>query len=170
MKQNRFMIISFVLSLGITIGILCLLGIWNSRKIIRPLMHLVNVAKTRKEKGYIKCTKCTLRIATDTERTSIIVQTISEGKKKAESDKNKIACQNKQLQETIKSLEKTQHQLVKSEKLASIGRLASGVAHEINNPIGYVVSNLDTLTEYLFKLKGYIQCSQQARYLCRFAC
>ena len=33
-----------------TIGILCLLGIWNSRKIIRPLMHLVNVATTRKER------------------------------------------------------------------------------------------------------------------------
>ncbi len=46
-------------------------------------------------------------------------------------------------------LEKTQGQLLQSEKLASIGLLAAGVAHEINNPIGFVYSNLSTLQHYL---------------------
>ena len=43
----------------------------------------------------------------------------------------------------------TQSQLLQSEKMASVGQLAAGVAHEINNPIGYVHSNLTSLTRYL---------------------
>lgn len=46
-------------------------------------------------------------------------------------------------------LARTQAQLLQSDKLASIGQLAAGVAHEINNPIGYVQSNLATLARYL---------------------
>ena len=46
-------------------------------------------------------------------------------------------------------LHDTQEQLVQSERLASIGQLAAGVAHEINNPIGYVLSNITSLRGYL---------------------
>lgn len=46
-------------------------------------------------------------------------------------------------------LQLAQQQLVQSEKLASIGQLAAGVAHEINNPIGYVHSNIGTLRKYI---------------------
>jgi signal transduction histidine kinase len=45
--------------------------------------------------------------------------------------------------------EETRNQLLQSEKMASIGQLAAGVAHEINNPIGYVSSNLGSLETYL---------------------
>jgi len=46
-------------------------------------------------------------------------------------------------------LEQTQSQLLQSEKMAAIGQLAAGVAHEINNPVGFVNSNVGTLGEYL---------------------
>lgn len=46
-------------------------------------------------------------------------------------------------------LSMAQQQLLQSEKLASIGQLAAGVAHEINNPIGYIFSNFGTLENYL---------------------
>jgi signal transduction histidine kinase len=45
------------------------------------------------------------------------------------------------LEDTLQQLEKTQEQLIRSEKMASIGQLVAGVAHEINNPIGFVLSN-----------------------------
>jgi signal transduction histidine kinase len=48
-------------------------------------------------------------------------------------------------------------QLMHSEKLASLGQLAAGVAHEINNPIGYVASNLVSLNEYVDSLMMLIK-------------
>jgi signal transduction histidine kinase len=54
-----------------------------------------------------------------------------------------------EVQAINKRLEETQQQLLQSEKMASIGQLAAGVAHEINNPIGYVHSNLGSLESYI---------------------
>ncbi len=48
-----------------------------------------------------------------------------------------------------KQLEETQSHLLQSEKMASLGQLAAGVAHELNNPIGFVYSNMGTLESYL---------------------
>ncbi|HEU4846428.1 MAG TPA: ATP-binding protein [Burkholderiaceae bacterium] len=51
-------------------------------------------------------------------------------------------------QELIRKLNEAQNQLLQSEKMASIGVLAAGVAHEINNPISFVNSNLNALQQY----------------------
>ena len=55
-----------------------------------------------------------------------------------------------------------QEKLLQAEKLASIGQLAAGVAHEINNPIGYVHSNLGSLQEYLRSLFALIDAYERA--------
>jgi len=61
------------------------------------------------------------------------------------------------IQETNARLEEAQNQLLQSEKMASIGQLAAGVAHEINNPIGFVNSNLGTLRRYVEQLLALTQ-------------
>jgi signal transduction histidine kinase len=55
-------------------------------------------------------------------------------------------------EELIRKLAEAHNQLLQSEKMASIGQLAAGVAHEINNPIGFVNSNLGTLKLYTTNL------------------
>ncbi|MBK9615645.1 MAG: PAS domain-containing protein [Uliginosibacterium sp.] len=69
---------------------------------------------------------------------------------------------NIQLHEAQERLVQSQQQLLQNEKLASIGQLAAGVAHEINNPIGYVFSNIGTLQNYIDDLLTLIDASVKA--------
>jgi two-component system, NtrC family, sensor kinase len=57
----------------------------------------------------------------------------------------------------IARLQQAQDQLLQSEKMASIGQLAAGVAHEINNPVGFVNSNMSSLRNYVDTLIGLVK-------------
>ncbi len=61
-----------------------------------------------------------------------------------------------EMQITNTKLEQAQNQLLQADKMASIGQLAAGVAHEINNPVGFVSSNLNTLRQYVGELLGLV--------------
>ncbi len=61
-----------------------------------------------------------------------------------------------ELEKAYKDLQATQSQILQREKMASIGQLAAGVAHEINNPMGFITSNLGTLGTYTDKLRAFI--------------
>jgi len=67
------------------------------------------------------------------------------------------------LRHTLKRLEQTRAQMVHSQKMASIGRLATGVAHEINNPTGYISNNLKTLSDYQRDINALIDKYQVLR-------
>ncbi|BBA70596.1 ATP-binding protein [Geobacter sulfurreducens] len=102
-----------------------------------------------------------------------MVQDITERKRAEEAlreSRHELARQNGQLQELYLEMEAknkeleganaelkaTHAQMLQREKMASIGQLAAGVAHEINNPIGFIMSNLGTLDKYLGRLRGFI--------------
>jgi PAS domain S-box-containing protein len=65
-------------------------------------------------------------------------------------------------QQLVARLSEAHDQLLQSEKMASIGQLAAGVAHEINNPIGFVNSNVGTLRHYVGTLMSVIDAYSQA--------
>lgn len=66
-----------------------------------------------------------------------------------------------ELQATNQKLAEAQDQLLQAEKMASIGQLAAGVAHEINNPVGYVASNLSSLGRYVNDLLSLLDACEQ---------
>jgi PAS domain S-box-containing protein len=59
-----------------------------------------------------------------------------------------VKSNNDELEKTLERLNNTQVQILQSEKMSSIGQLAAGIAHEINNPTGFVSSNLKTFSDY----------------------
>jgi signal transduction histidine kinase len=67
-----------------------------------------------------------------------------------------------ELQQAYARLASAQEQLLQQEKMASIGQLAAGIAHEINNPIGYVYSNLVSLRDYTSGLLELIHAYERA--------
>jgi len=80
-------------------------------------------------------------------------------RKKAEErlreTQKKLETMNMELITAYSELKSTQSKMLQSEKMASIGQLAAGVAHEINNPVGFVTSNLGTLRKYIDKIMEY---------------
>lgn len=74
--------------------------------------------------------------------------------------RDELTERNRQLADTCDELKTTQSQLLQQEKMASIGQLAAGVAHEINNPIGFVKSNLGSLGRYGEKLAAFFAASE----------
>jgi len=69
-----------------------------------------------------------------------------------------ITTQYHKLHAITQKLKDTQFNLIQKEKLAALGEIAAGIAHEINNPMGFISSNLDTLNRYLQKIRELILC------------
>lgn len=66
-----------------------------------------------------------------------------------------------QLKEKWHELQRTQSQLIKSEQMSSLGRLVAGVAHEINNPVGFIYGNIGPANEYISDLLNLINLYQE---------
>lgn len=82
--------------------------------------------------------------------------------KGAQEFEEELQLRHAELRQAYMRLSGAQDKLLQSEKMASIGQLAAGVAHEINNPIGYVHSNLGSLQEYLRSLFTLIEAYERA--------
>ena len=74
----------------------------------------------------------------------------------------RVEQRTRDLAATVARLEQTQAQLLQSEKMAAVGQLAAGVAHEINNPISFVSANLGSLTDYVARLFALVDACERA--------
>jgi signal transduction histidine kinase len=72
--------------------------------------------------------------------------------------------QKEELESAYKQLEDTELQLIQSEKLASLGKMTAGLAHEINNPIGFIHGNLETIEAYLHDLRDLVKLYDKFQY------
>ena len=70
--------------------------------------------------------------------------------------KRDLELRNKELARRKAELERLQAQITQTEKMASLGQLAAGVAHELNNPAGFIYSNIDVLKNYVTRLERYL--------------
>ena len=104
----------------------------------------------RDEEGEIIGTEGILRDVTERKKMEQKLQDYTENlEKRVEERTKELKEANKELEDALTNLKNLQSQLLQSEKMASIGQLAAGVAHEMNNPIGFIHCNLETLQGYV---------------------
>lgn len=103
------------------------------------LADKINIFKAEKEKSQEE----TLIALKENERIIREQNVILEAK--VEERTHELSEANHELNTTLEDLKQTQSQLVESEKMASLGQLTAGIAHEINNPINFVTSNVNPL-------------------------
>lgn len=95
------------------------------------------------------------KLKTELTRQKLVTATISA----LRAYRNAIALEQQSaiLTKTLRDLEKTQFQLIQSEKMSTLGYLIAGIAHEINNPLGWISGNLSLLEESVRDLLGIIK-------------
>ena len=80
-----------------------------------------------------------------------------EKNREIEASRRNLQLALEELERAYKELKASQAKILQQEKMASIGQLAAGVAHEINNPMAFVSSNLGTLDKYVHRMTEFIQ-------------
>ncbi|WP_156455222.1 ATP-binding protein [Janthinobacterium sp. B9-8] len=101
--------------------------------------------------GLVYCRNSNIELISeyDIKENEQLIQTVLTLNQELADKQRELVRANRAQARLLKKLEDTQSQLLQSEKMASIGQLAAGIAHEINNPIAFVSANLRTMGEYI---------------------
>lgn len=97
-------------------------------------------------------------ISSYTQQLEIARQTLEQ---RVQERTTELALSNQKLQQTLQELGKTQTQMLQSEKMSSLGQMVAGIAHEINNPVSFVYSNIPPAQTYAQDLLGLLELYQQ---------
>ncbi len=128
------------------------------REVIRPIEALIKASKELKEKRKASF----IPNHSQTEIAELVDAFNEMSGQIIESDK-KMKKQLKLLEQANRKIKNTQGQLVQSAKLAGLGELVAGIAHELNNPIGFIYSNISHLKNYMESLFTIIDKSHKSK-------
>lgn len=145
---EKFIVISSV----IVAGLVAILMAWRTtRAIAAPIEEITQVARrVTDDVDY----DVRARVFKDDEVGTLarslneLIEQVAERTRSLEEAAQIAIAQNEELEHTLKVLKKAQLQLIQTEKMSSLGQLVAGIAHEINNPIGFIRGNLKYVQEY----------------------
>ena len=138
------------------VGLLLILTAFVTSKIVlRPLNDLVEALQSMdRQEGPVA-----MPITTETE-IGVLTESFNEMSKRIHVAKEELRSKITELEAANREIRETQARLIHTAKMASLGQLVAGVAHELNNPIGFVYSNMATLRDYVEKLHDAIRAAE----------
>jgi signal transduction histidine kinase len=165
-KTSQWLVLIFgVVAVILAVGA----GLIISRSIYVPLLGLKAAAteigkgkldtqieiKTNDEVGQLATSF--KKMLNDLKKTTTSIDNLNREINERKKAETSVRLAYEELEKANQELKETQFQLVQSEKLAGIGQLAAGVAHEMNTPVGFVASNFHTLESYMKKIQKLLQ-------------
>ena len=146
----------FTMLLAIAV-LMVLASIVATRLIVNPVQNLVE-ALTQVEFG-----EKAVEIAVQSEtEIGVLTEAFNEMSRRVFTAKKDLENKVQELEVAYSDLKETQSKLVHSAKMASLGQLVAGVAHELNNPIGYIYSNMSHLREHSQHLIDLVQAADES--------
>lgn len=135
------------------IGVLLIFtSIVATRVIVKPVYDLVEAIQLMD----VRDSPVEIPVSTDTEL-GVLTESFNEMSQRIYQAKSELEKKIKELEAAYVELKDTQARLVHSAKMASLGQMVAGIAHELNNPIGFIYSNMSHLRDYSQRLMKIIE-------------
>lgn len=148
--------LAFFSVVGTVIALLIITAIFITSLFLKPLYELVDGLQSFESQEQA----VTIPVKNDTE-IGLLTESFNEMSKKIWTARADLRKKIAELEQTNRELKETQAKLVHSAKMVSLGQLVAGVAHELNNPIGFIYSNITHLDDYSKKLMELVEVAEK---------
>lgn len=166
LSKSSSMTVMFVILIILSAAVTGVFGLIMSRQIIQPIKKVTDTFRLLKSGDFKNVSKLKLVHHDEIGELGNLFNSFIDAneditiQKKLERQLNE---QNQELHDALQTLKAAQTQMVQQEKMAGIGQLAAGVAHEINNPLGFVTSNFSVLNKYIMRLEKLLETIEKFR-------